>query len=128
MFVVFVPTENVERAEKFYGEVMGFKEDLWGFQPPGSEASDVRINPRRVDDHCGLNFSLFRYEVESNFLSYCEVLISKGVKFKVAGMTPGGYTAIAKDFDGNQFEIECQNFDEDDDSISPEEWTFYKRY
>lgn len=128
MFTVYVPTKSAEKSEFFYGEVLGFEEDVYGFIVPGDEYKFVRIQPQECSGFDTGSRRLFRFQVPRNFLSFCQRLIERGVFFEMVGQTPGGYTAVARDTDGNEFELNCESFDEDNLDVDPTEWSFFKRF
>lgn len=128
MFTIFVPTADSERSDSFYRDVMGFDEDVNGFILSDAFYRNVRIQPQEVSSYSPPLFHLFRFQVESNFLSFCKKMIEKGLKFNVIGETPGGYAAVAEDVDGNKFEIVCESFEEDSIDIDPTGWPCFRRY
>jgi hypothetical protein len=52
----------------------------------------------------------------------------RGALFESVISHPGGYYARLSDSEGNQFEIECESFDEVNRDLDPSGWSFYKRY
>ena len=62
---------------------------------------------------------IFSFTIQSNFLSYCDELMSRGALFESVVSHPGGYYARLSDPEGNQFEIECDNFDEVSGELDP---------
>lgn len=74
------------------------------------EESKVNFPPKK-------RFPIFSYRIEKNFLSYCKRIYENGALIEMACATPGGYYARVSDVAGNQFEIECDSFDEDDQTI-----------
>ncbi|GAB2528790.1 VOC family protein [Microbulbifer agarilyticus] len=128
MFTSFVPTTNIEMSKNFYGKKLGFSEDMYGFKPNLSGYEEVRIRPQVGVEMPSESYCYFRYEISDNFLTYCKELMENGVTFRVIAMTPGGYSGIMVDPDGNEILVECESFDNDDDSIDPNDWSCYQRY
>jgi catechol 2,3-dioxygenase-like lactoylglutathione lyase family enzyme len=130
---IIIPVLDYEKIERYYKDVLIFelKEDFF-FLPPGSRdvalkllivdaASREASPPRR-------HFPIFNFSIPSNFLSYCDKLITHGALFESVISHPGGYYARLSDPEGNQFEIECESVEEENDALDPFGWPFYKRY
>jgi catechol 2,3-dioxygenase-like lactoylglutathione lyase family enzyme len=130
---ILIPVFDYEKTKRYYKDVLQFelKDDLFCL-PNGAPnvalkllmvdlASRVTSPPRR-------HFPVFSFLIESNFLSYCGRLMSRGAIFESVISHPGGYYARLSDPEGNQFEIECENFDEINGAPDPFSWPFYKRY
>jgi hypothetical protein len=130
---IIIPVFDYEKIEGYYKNVLQFelKEDLF-FLPNGTlnvalklliidAASREKSPPRR-------NFPIFCFVIHSNFLSYCDKLKSRGAVFESVITHPGGYYARVSDPEANQFEIECENFDEINGAPDPFTWPLYKRY
>jgi predicted enzyme related to lactoylglutathione lyase len=130
---IIIPVNNYYEAKLYYENVLQFKFDDGLFILPGGNkcvalkllivdpASKAECPPR-------LYFPIFNFSIDKNFLSYISKLYENKAQIENAAGHPGGYYAIISDPDGNQFEVECNNFDEADESIDPFSWTFYNRY
>lgn len=127
---IIIPVSDYEIAEKYYLDAMSFayRERLF-FLPVGS--CDIALKLTFVDDeaksHCPpqKRFPIFSYKLEKNFLSYCKRIHANGALIETAFSHPGGYYASVYDPDGNQFEIMCENFEEDDTSINFSTMAFF---
>jgi catechol 2,3-dioxygenase-like lactoylglutathione lyase family enzyme len=130
---IIIPVSDYAKVERYYTDVLQFElhEDLF-FVPNGAPnvalkllivdaASREASPPRR-------HFPIFSFLIDSNFASYCDKLMSRGAVFESVISHPGGYYALLSDPEGNQFEIECENFDEVNAGLDPFSWPFYKRY
>lgn len=130
---IIIPVIDYEKIERYYKEALQFKlEDDFFFLPNGARdvvlkllivdaASQETSPPRR-------HFPIFNFSIATNFLSYCDNLLSQGGLFESVISHPGGYYARLSDPEGNQFEIECESFDEENKKLDPFSWPFYKRY
>lgn len=132
---ILIPVPDLDIADEFYGNAMGFtlKDDVFMLPGYGNIELLFQRAPEEFSDSNGKNsneirFPLFRYSVDRNFLSYCNERLSKGVRFEIIGTHPGGYAGRIIDPFGNTFEVECDSFDEDDSSIDPNEWSCFKRF
>ncbi|OZG73562.1 hypothetical protein BTA51_11200 [Hahella sp. CCB-MM4] len=128
MFVVFLPSQKIDESENFYENIMGFYDDVHGYRLNIKGYENICIRPQIGGDKYPAGHCYFRYEIESNFLTYCKNLMDKGVEFRIIAMTPGGYGGIVIDPDGNEFIVECPEFEDDDSSINPNNWECYRRY
>lgn len=130
---IIIPVSDYEKVERYYDDVLRFElqDDLF-FLPNGARdvalkliivdaASRETSAPRR-------HFPIFGFLIPRNFLSYCDELMSRGAVFEAVISHPGGYYARLSDPEGNQFEIECENFDEVNGALDPFSWPFYQRY
>jgi catechol 2,3-dioxygenase-like lactoylglutathione lyase family enzyme len=130
---IIIPVLDYEKIERYYKEILQFelRDDLF-FLPNGARdvvlkllivdaASRESSPPRR-------HFPIFSLAIPTNFLSYCDNLVARGALFESVISHPGGYFARLSDPEGNQFEIECENFDEENRNLDPCDWPFYKRY
>jgi hypothetical protein len=130
---IIIPVLDYEKVERYYKEVLLFEhqEDIF-FLPTG--ARDVALKLLIVDAASRENspprrhFPIFNFSIPTNFLSYCDKLVSQGAFFESVISHPGGYYARLSDPEGNQFEIESESFDEVNGAIDPFNWPFYKRY
>lgn len=130
---IIVPVFDYEKIARYYKDVLEFElEGELFFLPNGAPnvalkllivdaASQEKSPPRR-------NFPIFSFVIHGNFLSYCDKLKSRGAVFESVISHPGGYFARLSDPEENQFEIECENFDEINGAPDPFTWPFYKRY
>ena len=132
---ILIPVPDLDIADEFYGRVMGFtmKGDVFVLQGYSNVDLLLQRAPEEfaTSDDTGCNenrFPIFRYSVEKNFLSYCNKLLSRGVKFEIIGAHPGGYAGRIIDPFGNTFEVECDNLDEVDSTLDPNKWPCYKRF
>jgi predicted enzyme related to lactoylglutathione lyase len=130
---IIIPVLDYEKIERYYKEVLLFelKDDL--FLLPNN-ARDVGLKLLIVDAASResspprRHFPIFNFSISANFLSYCDRLVSQGGLFESVISHPGGYYARLSDPEGNQFEIECESFDEENEELDPFSWPFYKRY
>jgi len=76
----------------------------------------------------GPKFTSFEYEIETNFLSYFMGMFERGARFDMAYQYPGGYFAWVCDPDGNQLEIHCSSFEEEEADVDPWQAPSYFRY
>ncbi|WP_444929149.1 VOC family protein [Microbulbifer sp. SSSA002] len=127
MFISYIPTRDIDASKDFYENKMGFSEDDYGFKLNISGYDEVRIRPQIKKILPLESYCYFRCELKDGFLSYCKELMDKGVVFKVIAMTPGGYSGMIVDPDGNKILVECESY-EDDNYIDPNEWDCYRRY
>ncbi|WP_371877358.1 VOC family protein [Telluria mixta] len=130
---IIIPVSDYEKVNRYYKDVLEFElqDDLF-FLPNG--ARDVALKllivdaaSRETSSH-RRHFPIFSFVIHSNFLSYCDNLMSRGAVFESVISHPGGYYARLSDPEGNQFEIECENFDEINGAPDPSNWPVYKRY
>lgn len=130
---IIIPVLDYEKIERYYKEVLQFEpdEDIF-FLPTGTR--DVALKLLIVDAASRENspprrhFPIFSFSISTNFLSYCDKLMSQGALIEAVISHPGGYYARLSDPEGNQFEIECESFDEENSALDPFSWPFYKRY
>lgn len=130
---IIIPVEDYDEVENYYRDVLSFshKDGLF-FLPVG--ACDVALRLRIIDKEAKADFPpkkrfpIFGYMLEKNFLSYCKKIYENGALIEMACATPGGYYARVCDLAGNQFEIECSSFDEDDSTIDTSTMPFFFSY
>lgn len=130
---IIIPVEDFDEASKYYRDVLSFShQDGLFFLPV--ETVDVALRLMIIPEEWKINspprrhFQIFNYKLEKNFLSYCEKIYKKGALIEMACSTPGGYYARISDPAGNQFEIECDNFEEDDATVDTLTMPFFFRY
>lgn len=119
---IIIPVEDYDEARQYYRDVLSFSlhDDL--FLLP-IDASDVALKLIIVDEKSKVDFPpkkrfpIFCYKLEKNFSSYCKKIYENGALIEMAFATPGEYYARVSDPAGNQFEIECYSFEEDDTTI-----------
>lgn len=127
MIEIIVPTSNYDELKRFYKEKLLFVEVDDELLIPNHEKVPVRIHLQEESDANCLSY--FRYEIEKNFLSYCDILIRNDVSFDMIALDPGGhYFARFFDSDGNKLEVVCNSLDEDNKHIDPSEWGCYLGY
>ena len=107
---ITVGTENFERAEKFYGEVLGLPlSKRWGDMPAGEfETGNLTIAVMQ-NDAFGMDFSpngnMIEFHVEDFEAAKAE-LESRGVEFKGDTLDSGVcHQAFFEDPDGNMLAI-----------------------
>lgn len=130
---IIIPVSDYEKVERYYKDVLRFelKDDLFFF-PDGPR--DVALKLLIVDAASRetspppRHFPIFSFLICRDFLSYCDGLMSRGAVFEALISHPGGYYARLSDPEGNQFEIECEKFDEVNGALDPFSWPFYQRY
>lgn len=130
---IIIPIFDYEKMERYYKDVVFFEqwEDLF-ILPHGTR--DVALKLVIVDaasreaSQSRRLFPIFNFPIPNNFLSYCDELMSRGTLFESVISHPGGYYARVSDPKGNQFEIECESFDEKNGALNPFDWPFYARY
>lgn len=122
---IFIPIKDKSVGIEFYKDKMGFEKEGYDYYPPFFPKT-VSLRLIIVDDGAEYNldfskkrFSIFQYEIDRNFLSYCKRLQENGVKFEKVMSDPGGYWGEITDPFGNTFDIKCNNFDEEDTGIEP---------
>lgn len=131
--LIILPVDNDKLAEAFYLQKAGFElVDGYYLSAPGMCAhvaiSLMLDNEIKEKNKLQDRMPIFSYFISKNFLSYCNELVTNDVEFIFIGSTPGGYTAQYKDPFGNLIQAECESFEEENLSINPENWSFYKRY
>jgi hypothetical protein len=130
---IIIPVDNYNETEIYYRSVLSspFIDGL--FFLPGA-TSEVALKLMIVDAESESSyppkkrFPLFSYRMEKNFLSYCNEICKNGALIEMACATPGGYYARVSDVAGNQFEIECESFDEDDPTVDSSKMPFFFSY
>lgn len=130
---IIIPVLDYEKVERYYKDVLQFEleEDLFFL---GNGARDVALRLLIVDASSRerspprRHFPIFSFMVQRNFLSYCDELMARGALFEAVVSHPGGYYAKLSDPEGNQFEVECDNFDEVNGELDPLNWPCYMRY
>jgi hypothetical protein len=130
---IIIPVDNYDEAEHYYRDVLSFSyESGLFFLPIGS--SDVALKIMIVDEEAKSDFPprkrfpIFAYRLEKNFLSYCIKISENGALIEMACAIPGGYYARVSDPAGNQFEIECKSFYEDDSTVDSSKIKFFFSY
>jgi predicted enzyme related to lactoylglutathione lyase len=130
---IIIPVDNYDEAKDYYCKIFYFSEQEELFLlPVGS--SDAALKLRIIDKKSKIHFPpkkrfpIFGYRLEKNFLSYCKKIYENGALIETAFSHPGGYYARVSDPAGNQFEIECEGFDEDDPSIDYSTMPFFFNY
>lgn len=130
---VIIPVEDYDGAEKYYRDVLFFSlHERRFFLPTGTP--DIALKLMIIGKEAKINFPpkkrfpIFGYKIEKNFLSYCSRLYSNGAFMEMACATPGGYYARVSDPAGNQFEIECDSFEEDESDIDLSTMPFFFTY
>lgn len=130
---IIIPVENFDEVNQYYRDVLSFSlQDGLFFLPV--DTLDVALKLMIVPENWKINFpprkhfQIFNYKLEKNFLSYCKRIYENGALIEMACSTPGGYYARVSDPAGNQFEIECDNFEEDDPNVDPATMPFFFRY
>jgi predicted enzyme related to lactoylglutathione lyase len=130
---IIIPVEDYDEAHQYYRDVLSFSlhDDL--FLLP-VDASDVALKLIIVDEKSKVHFPpkkrfpIFCYRLEKNFLSYCKKIYENGALIEMAFATPGEYYARVSDPAGNQFEIECYSFEEDDITIESSTMPSFFKY
>ncbi|MBB3220373.1 hypothetical protein [Pseudoduganella umbonata] len=130
---IILPVDNCAEAKLYYRDVLSFKE-MNGllYLPVDNFAACIKLT--KIDEQeekffpPERRYMSFSYALERNFLSHCLTMYKKGALFDTACELPGGYFARVYDPAGNQFEIFCESFDEDDDAVSSAEMPFFFRY
>lgn len=130
---IIIPVEHYSETENYYRDTLSFSvhEGLF-FLPVDSR--DVALKLIIVDGDAKRelppqrHFPIFRYSLEKNFLAYCKKIYENGALIQTAFSHPGGYYARVSDPAGNQFEIECENFEEDDPSVDCSTMPFFFNY
>lgn len=129
-FTIIIPVDDYDEIERYYRDALSFplQEGLF-FLP--SSTPDVALKLMIVDEEAKVNFPpkkqfpIFSFALEKNFLSYCKRIYESGSLIEMACATPGGYYALVADPAGNQFEIECQSFEEDDPTVDSSTMPFF---
>lgn len=130
---IIIPVEDYDEAERYYRDVLCFslQEGLF-FLPIG--IFDVALKLMIIDEEAKADFPpkkrfpIFGYRIEKNFLSYCKKIYENGALIEMACAIPGGYYARVSDPAGNQFEIECRSFEEDDPAVDSSEMPLFFSY
>ena len=122
MVTVYLLTDNYDRLFNFYHKTLKFKESGFVLAFPGYDDAGIWILENSDEEPTGLSY--FGYEVKTNFLSYCDGLISLGVKFEMVWNHPNGYVARLFDPDGNTIQITCESFDETSE-VDTTKWGFF---
>jgi uncharacterized glyoxalase superfamily protein PhnB len=127
---IIIPVEDYDEAEHYYHDVLSFsRQERLFFLPVGT--SDVALKLMIVDEEAKVDFPpkkrfpIFCYRLEKNFLSYCKKIYENGALMEMACATPGGYYARVSDPAGNQFEIECRSFEEDNPEVDTSTMPFF---
>ncbi|WKD24375.1 VOC family protein [Pseudoalteromonas sp. KG3] len=121
MVAVYLFTDDYDRLFNFYFNILKFKElDCVLTFPENDNAGIWLLNAN--GNPSGLSY--FGYEIKTNFLSYCESLISVGVKFEMVWGQPSGYVARFFDPDGNTILITSECFDESNE-VDTSNWGFF---
>jgi len=130
---IIIPVENYEEVERYYRDALSFSfRDGLFFLPINN--SETALKLVIVDDKSKVyfppkkRFPIFCYTLEKNFLSYCKKIYEDGALIEMAFATPGEYYARVSDPAGNQFEIDCFSFEEDDKSIESSIMPSFFRY
>jgi hypothetical protein len=130
---IIIPVDNYDELENYYRDVLFFSWRDGLFYLPVN-TSDVAVKLMIIDEESKANFPpkkrfpIFCYRLEKNFLSYCKRIYENGALMEMAFEYPGGYYARVCDPAGNQFEIECSSFDEDDSTVDSSTLPFFFRY
>lgn len=128
---IIIPVDNYDEAERYYRDVLSFSFNDGLFLLPVS-SSDTALKIMIVDEKSKSffppkkRFPIFCYRLEKNFLSYCKKIHENGALIEMAFATPGEYYARVSDPAGNQFEIECYNFEEDDNTLDTSTMPFFR--
>lgn len=130
---VVLPVADMKRSRKHYRDVFGFREEAGLFYLPTTDAAAaLELRPLTQQDAAavpsGRKFMSFEYEIAKNFQSCFMAMFERGASFDMACEHPGGYFARVSDPDGNQFEIHCASFEEDEPLVDPWRAPFYFRY
>ena len=121
MVNVYLFTDDYDRLFNFYHKTLKFKDlDCVLTFPENDNAGIWLLNSH--GNPTGLSY--FGYEVKTNFLSYCDSLISLGVKFEMVWSQPSGYVARFFDSDGNTIQITSECFDETNE-VDTSKWGFF---
>lgn len=130
---IIIPVNNYEQSKDYYRDVLSFSYiDGLFFLPTGT--TDVSLKLMIIDEEAKVNFPpkkhfpIFGYSLEKNFLSYCEKIYGNGALIEMACSYPGGYYARVSDLAGNQFEIHCSSFEEDDPAVNTSKMPFFFNY
>lgn len=130
---IIIPVDDYDEVESYYRDVLSFsfQEGLF-FLPVGT--SDVALKLMIVDEEAKADFPpkkrfpIFGYRIEKDFLSYCKKIYANGALIEMACAIPGGYYARVSDPAGNQFEIECRSFEEEDPTVDTSTMPFFFSY
>lgn len=130
---IIIPVEDYDVVEHYYRNVLSFSfQKRLFFLPTGTSDAVLKLmivdEEAKVDFPPKKHFPIFGYRLEKNFLSYCKKIFENGALIEMACVTPGGYYARVSDPAGNQFEIECESFEEDDTTIDLSTMPFFFRY
>lgn len=130
---IIIPVTDYEEAERYYRLIFPASSENGTFLLP-VESKNIAIKIMIIDEEAKdefpprKHFPIFGYILERNFLSYCNEIFAKGAHIETACATPGGYYARVSDPFGNQFEIECNNFEETDPTIDTSKLPFFYSY
>jgi predicted enzyme related to lactoylglutathione lyase len=130
---IIIPVDNYDEAEEYYRDVLQFARHDDAFLLP-VESLDVSLKLIIIDEESKSNFPpkkrfpIFCYNLEKNFLSYCTKIYENGALIETAFSYPGGYYARVSDPAGNQFEIKCESYEEDDTDIDFSKIPFFFNY
>ena len=130
---IIIPVDDYSETEKYYSSVLAFPcEDGLFFLPVDTRDVALKIliidKQAKVDSPQQKHFPIFAYTIEKNFLSYCKKIYKSGALMQTCFEYPGGYYARVSDPAGNQFEIHCQSFEEDDPFIDVSTMPFFFNY
>lgn len=130
---IIIPVENYDETEYYYRNVLCFSHHEEFFVLPVG-LSEVALKLLIIDEKAKSDwppqkhFPIFCYRLEKNFLSYCKKIYENGALIKTAFSHPGGYFARVFDPAGNQFEIKCESYEEDDPIIDFFTMPFFFNY
>lgn len=130
---IIIPVENYDEVHNYYRDVLSFSLQNRRFFLPVN-ISEVSLKLMIIDEESKVyfppkkRFPIFNYKLDKNFLSYCKKIYENGALMETAFSTPGGYYARVSDPAGNQFEIECDSFEDDDTTIDSSTMPFFFRY
>ena len=127
MVPIFLFTDDYDRLHDFYVNILGFVETVDVLAFPGRDGDSVGIWLLNNSENKNVGVSYFGYEIETDFLSYCDSLISLGVRFELVGSLPIGYIARFFDPDGNTIQLSCESFDDTED-VDISKWDFTKNF
>lgn len=130
---IIIPVDDYNEVGRYYRDALSFSSREGLFFLPATTA-DVALKLMIVDEEAKADFPpkkrfpIFRYGLEKNFLSYCKKIYENGGLIEMACAVPGGYYARVSDPADNQFEIECESFEEEDSSIDSSTMPFFFSY
>jgi len=130
---IIIPVENYEEVKNYYIHALSFYfDDGLFFLPVNDSCTALKLiiidKVAKTDFPPRKSFPIFNYKIDKNFLSYCKKIYENGALIESAFSTPGGYYARVSDPAGNQFEIECDSFEEEDVNIDSSIMPFFFRY